>query len=154
MTYVKIQGSEVLQFPYSIGLLKKQNPNVGFPRVISEDTLSSYGVKSVVIASIPSYNFRTQNLAQNAAPSLSNGTWTIGWTVSSKTTEEIASYDQDIAKANRSSRNNLLALSDWTQVQDAPVSQSDWATYRQALRNITNHANWPNLDDNDWPTQP
>jgi hypothetical protein len=27
-------------------------------------------------------------------------------------------------------------------------------SYRQALRDITNHANWPNLNDEDWPTKP
>jgi len=39
---------------------------------------------------------------------------------------------------------------------------SDWATYRQALRNITAHSSWPNLqsasimDDSagDWPVAP
>jgi hypothetical protein len=27
-------------------------------------------------------------------------------------------------------------------------------SYRQALRDITSHANWPNLTDADWPTKP
>jgi hypothetical protein len=27
-------------------------------------------------------------------------------------------------------------------------------TYRQALRDITTHADWPNLADSDWPTKP
>jgi hypothetical protein len=39
---------------------------------------------------------------------------------------------------------------------------SDWAAYRQALRNITAHSNWPNLesasmtgdDAGDWPVKP
>lgn len=33
-------------------------------------------------------------------------------------------------------RNTELARTDWTQVADAPVDQSAWATYRQALRDL------------------
>lgn len=36
-------------------------------------------------------------------------------------------------------RNNRLAASDWTQMPDAPLSdikKQEWATYRQALRDI------------------
>ncbi len=33
-------------------------------------------------------------------------------------------------------RNAQLAASDWTQVADAPVDKSAWATYRQALRDL------------------
>lgn len=32
--------------------------------------------------------------------------------------------------------------------------QQEWAVYRQALLDITRHANWPNLDEADWPTAP
>jgi len=27
-------------------------------------------------------------------------------------------------------------------------------TYRQALRDITDHSNWPNLQEADWPVKP
>ena len=33
-------------------------------------------------------------------------------------------------------RNAQLAISDWTQVADAPVDKAAWATYRQALRDL------------------
>jgi hypothetical protein len=33
-------------------------------------------------------------------------------------------------------RNDKLAATDWTQVADAPVDQTAWATYRQALRDL------------------
>ncbi len=33
-------------------------------------------------------------------------------------------------------RNAELARTDWTQVADAPVDKSVWATYRQALRDL------------------
>lgn len=54
----------------------------------------------------------------------------------------------------REKRNALLAESDWTQITDATVDKTAWATYRQSLRDITTHSNFPNLEDSDWPTAP
>ena len=54
-------------------------------------------------------------------------------------------------------RNAALEESDWTQMPDSPLNESkktEWATYRQALRDITSHSNWPNLAEEDWPTKP
>ena len=51
-------------------------------------------------------------------------------------------------------RDEKLKSSDWTQMPDSPLSDSDkasWATYRQALRDLPDHADWPNVD---WPTKP
>jgi hypothetical protein len=33
-------------------------------------------------------------------------------------------------------RDTELARTDWTQVVDAPVDKAEWATYRQALRDL------------------
>jgi len=52
----------------------------------------------------------------------------------------------------RTERNSKLAATDWTQVADAPVDQAAWATYRQALRDITAQADFPWTIT--WPTQP
>lgn len=57
----------------------------------------------------------------------------------------------------RKTRNTLLADTDWTQMPDSPLTteaKTAWATYRTALRDITTHANWPNLADADWPVKP
>lgn len=56
------------------------------------------------------------------------------------------------ARQARAQRNHLLAASDWTQVVDAPVNQSAWATYRQALRDVPAQANFP--DNITWPEPP
>lgn len=68
-----------------------------------------------------------------------------------------AAADDRAAAEHRQTRDKLLADSDWTQVSDSPLTdaqKTSWATYRQALRDITTHANWPNLADDDWPTKP
>ena len=52
----------------------------------------------------------------------------------------------------RNERNQLLLASDWTQVADAPVDKAAWATYRQALRDITVQEGFPHKVV--WPTSP
>lgn len=62
-----------------------------------------------------------------------------------------------LAAQHRTTRNQLLADSDWTQMNDSPLSNEDktaWATYRNELRNLTDDAAWPNLADEDWPLAP
>jgi len=68
---------------------------------------------------------------------------------------EYAAGANDRAAAEiRKERDVKLTESDWTQVADAPVDKAAWATYRQALRDIPTHANFPNLTETDWPTKP
>ncbi len=59
----------------------------------------------------------------------------------------------------RLERNQLLASTDWRMVSDYPgTNQTEWQTYRQALRDITTQT--PSLDENGqlmgimWPTPP
>ena len=59
----------------------------------------------------------------------------------------------------RQQRNQLLQQSDWRMVSDYPgTNQTEWQTYRQALRDITTQS--PSLDSNGnltgitWPTPP
>ena len=62
----------------------------------------------------------------------------------------------EVASANRYTRNQLLSDSDWTQMPDSALTDEAkalWVTYRTALRDLTAHENWPNLEDADWPTK-
>jgi hypothetical protein len=61
--------------------------------------------------------------------------------------------DELLALQARSTRAELLQASDWTQLPDVPQTLKDsWATYRQALRDITAQSGFPrNIV---WPTQP
>lgn len=54
----------------------------------------------------------------------------------------------------RAERNKRLVDSDWTQLPDtnlSPVKKSEWAAYRQALRDITNNFQW---NVTRWPEMP
>jgi hypothetical protein len=63
-----------------------------------------------------------------------------------------AAKDAEQAKSVRTSRGEKLKDSDWTQVADAPVDKAAWATYRQALRDVTGQQGFPWTIT--WPTQP
>jgi hypothetical protein len=63
-----------------------------------------------------------------------------------------AAKDAEQAKSVRTSRSEKLKDSDWTQVADAPVDKAAWATYRQALRDVTGQEGFPWTIT--WPTQP
>jgi len=52
----------------------------------------------------------------------------------------------------RAKRDGLLSSSDWTQVADAPVDQSAWASYRSLLRDVPQQVGFPT--DITWPTKP
>ena len=53
----------------------------------------------------------------------------------------------------RAERNRLLTETDFYALSDVTMT-SNMTTYRQALRDITSHSNWPNLESDDWPTKP
>jgi hypothetical protein len=63
-----------------------------------------------------------------------------------------AQKDSEQAKLIRQQRNDKLKESDWTQVEDAPINKTLWATYRQSLRDITSQEGFPwNIT---WPIEP
>jgi hypothetical protein len=57
-------------------------------------------------------------------------------------------------------RNSEFHSSDWTQMNDSPLNDSDkaaWATYRQALRDLPTAQDWANVKNIHqvvWPTPP
>jgi hypothetical protein len=61
--------------------------------------------------------------------------------------------DAKTAESNRTARDTLIAATDYFALTDVTMN-ADMTNYRQALRDITSHANWPNLEEADWPTKP
>jgi hypothetical protein len=77
-------------------------------------------------------------------------------TVTTKAEHEAAyqaTLDAATAERNRTTRDAKLAETDFYALSDVTMS-AEVTTYRQALRDITSHANWPNLEEADWPTKP
>jgi hypothetical protein len=68
------------------------------------------------------------------------------------TTDEVQQRDAGQAAQVRSERNALLAASDWTQLADSTADKAAWATYRQALRDVTGQQGFPWTIQ--WPEMP
>lgn len=192
--YAKLKDGKIAQFPYTIGQLRKDNPNVSFPKNITTGVLQKYGVVGVVEGPKPTPG-PYQTVARDAEPhrpvigqyteedaptpemvgeDIIANYWMIGYhtvdmfsdytdeegVVHTKAEQEAAyqnKLDENVAEANRTQRDTLLAETDWVVIkaQETGVAvDAAWATYRQALRDITTHANWPHLTKADWPVKP
>ena len=91
--------------------------------------------------------------------------WPESNTGEAPTWEEVETKRQELINAEpmrmlRVRRNNKLAETDWTQNRDITLSNdTDWRTYRQALRDLPSTAE-PQLDENGqlinvtWPAKP
>jgi hypothetical protein len=63
-----------------------------------------------------------------------------------------AMKDAEQATSVRNQRTQLLKDCDWTQIADSTADKTAWATYRQALRDITGQAGFPWTIT--WPNDP
>jgi hypothetical protein len=152
--YVLAPNQTVETFPYSIGELRRDNPNTSFPRNPSDELLADWNVFPVVDRPTPDHNTATQTCTQ-INPTLENGEWIMTWQVSDASSDEIAARLEGESAAVRMDRNRRLADCDWTQLSDCPLSDADktaWATYRSQLRAVPEQSEFPwNVT---WPTKP
>lgn len=151
--FVKIQDGAVAIYPYSIGQLRRHNPNTSFPKSIPTSMLEDYGVYSVAEADAPSYNDATQRIQISDDPELVDGVWTLTKTVVDLTSDQVTARSEAVASINRKKRDALLVATDHYGLSDVTMT-TEMATYRQALRDLPTHANWPHLSDSDFPTKP
>jgi len=151
--FVKITNGEIDTYPYSVGKLRRDNPRVSFPKKISDEILESYGVYDVNWLPRLEHNAETHFVQYSPVPVLQDGAWVYSPTVRELSEEQIAERSVSRAGEARSNRNTLLAETDFYALSDVTMSD-DMTAYRQALRNLPSHSNWPNLESGDWPTKP
>lgn len=71
--------------------------------------------------------------------------------------EDRPPFQPNVTDYIRSKRANLLRNSDWTQMPDSPLSEAkkaEWATYRQALRDMPDTVSVNNIEEIVWPQRP
>lgn len=149
--YILAPNQVAKTYPYTVGELRRDNPNTSFPKRPTDATLASWDVYPVVNVDSPAFSHATQNLTEGD-PVLVDGQWQQTWVVTDATSEEVVQRAEQQADDMRNKRNYLLANSDWTQIADAPVDATAWATYRQSLRDITAQVGFPN--EVTWPVEP
>jgi len=145
---VKLSNGAVARYPYLERDLKADWPNTTFPADLAKADLADFDAAYVVPSEKPLVQW-DQNLIDDVA--IVAGAWTQVWRVVQASADEIAERTSNQWANVRSERNTLLAQSDWTQLPDAPVNAAIWASYRQALRDITSQPDPFNIA---WPVPP
>ena len=143
-------------------------PNTSMPQQLSEALINELG-GSVVFEGPQATGGTVYQYSQGAGVEQVNGKWytkyILGPIFTDTTAEDgtvttaaenEAAYkamkDAEQAKSVRATRDAKLAECDWTQVEDAPVDKAVWATYRQALRDVTAQTGFPWTVE--WPVAP
>ncbi len=151
------------------GQWRALNPNMSLPRVWKQATLDALNLDAV-LRSPPATVGQYQTSARHGVVQDANGNWVEKYVARdmfhdmidengdavTKADQEVAyqaRLDAQVAERNRSDRDTLLAATDYYALTDVTMN-SAMTTYRQALRDITSHANWPNLAEDDWPVAP
>lgn len=159
--YVKIKNNVPAEWPVSEARIRYDNSSTSFPRDMSSIDVSEYGFAPFQFSDLPDYDPEYQN-CDEITPVLSDGIYVQTWQVSDKyNATEKSAYDSQkeqeristLPEIQRMKRNLILQDTDWWAVSDRTMT-SEQTAYRQALRDITAHANWPDLADDDWPTKP
>ena len=154
----------------SQGQIRRDNPNISLPRVWNANVCEVLGIDPVLIAPKPDTTGDYKTVVRNGVEQDANNNWVYAWVerdmfseytdeddvVHTKAEQETAyqtKLDDEAAERVRTERDRLLTETDWTGLSDVTMS-AEMTTYRQALRDITAHANFPYLEDADWPTKP
>lgn len=131
---------------YTLGQLRRDNPQISFPKIIPDELLASYDVYPYVIQDVE-FDPVSQNKVEGQFVQV-DGQWTLPMVAENKPQAEVEQHVRAV-------RDELLMLSDWTQMPDSPLDDNikdSWATYRITLRDISTQAGFPtNIT---WPTAP
>ena len=157
----------------SQGEWRRHYSNTSLPRVWTAATLQGLKLEAVLEAPKPTAG-QYQTVARNGVEKDAKGNWVTAWAVvdmfsdytdedgvthtkADQEAEYQAKLDADAADAVRTKRDGLLAETDWVVIMHTEKGTNipaDMEIYRQALRDITSHANFPHLDEADWPVKP
>ena len=147
------------------GQWRAANPNMSLPRVWNDSVLDALDLDPV-LRSPAATTTAYQTSVRDGVEQDANGNWVEKYvardmfaddaelgTKAEQETAYQATLDAAVAETNRATRNTLLADTDMYGLSDMTMT-AEMTTYRQALRDLPTHANWPNLGDDDWPTKP
>lgn len=138
MAYVLTDGgSNVVTYPYNIGMLRRDNPNVSFPANPTNAQLAEWDVYPVASTPQPSYDLIGEILTE-ASPELNNGVWTQVWTVTAASPAQAAAANMMYEQSSQGQASALLAASMGQVLEAFELAKRlhpDFVAYRAALRN-------------------
>jgi len=150
------------------GAWRGLNKHRSMPRVWNANVLQALSLDAV-LASPAANTTAYQTSVRDGVEQDSNNNWVekyvardmfadttedgVTTTKSEHETAYQAGLDAKAGEAVRTKRNTLLSETDYFALTDVTMD-APMTTYRQSLRDVTSHANFPNLDDADWPAKP
>ena len=154
------------------GEIRRSMPNTSLPRVWTSSICDSLGIDPVLAAPAPEASGEYKLIVRNGVVQDANSNWVQayverdmfadyvdeeGVTVTKASQEEAytATKDAEAALAARNTRDGLIASCDWMAIKAFEAGTTvgtEWATYRQALRDVTDQADFPGTIV--WPTIP
>lgn len=84
-----VTNQRIEKYPYSISELRKDNPQVSFPKNPGDELLAAFNVVRVQPTDFPAYNSMTQRI-EEGQPVFSDGQWVQAWKATPLTADEIA----------------------------------------------------------------
>jgi len=136
---------------YSIGQLRRDNPNTSFPKTISNEILTRFDVYPYTQQEQPTYDEKTQKIVDGGFDQDESGNWTKIWNIVEKTPEELAEWIESKKQQVKSQRDMLISQTDYLALSDNTLSP-EMSAYRQVLRDITTQEGFP--ESVSWPTKP
>ena len=149
MLLVKATNDTVQQYPYSVGLLRKENPNTSFPKQVSAEDMASFNV--YLVTEVTPTVSDTQKLVKVWTPTLVGGDWVLAHEAVDLTSDDIAEATAVLAANAREQRDALLAATDFYALSDVSMSEA-MTTYRSDLRAVPAQSEFPTTIN--WPTAP
>ena len=147
------------------------NSNISFPKIWNDSVLETLNVDEVLNGSKPTVSGPYKHIVRDGEVQNDEGNWVQNFveqdmfkdttnqageavTKAEQETAYQATLDANAAAQVRYKRDGLLAETDFYALSDVTMTDA-MTTYRQALRDITAHSNFPHkLTDDDWPEKP
>jgi hypothetical protein len=145
--YVQANGDTFVRHIHDVEPTRWDEDNFCRVAKLTPEQIEHFGVHQLKLVTPPYYDSATQTREHGPAL-LIDGVWTQNYIVTDLDADASAAKVGAQWAVVRAERNKLLADCDWTQLPDASADAAAWATYRQALRDITDQANpfnivWP-----------
>jgi len=123
-----IKRTDGITTPYSIGQLRRENPQVSFPQNIPEATLAEYSVYPLTPTDQPAYDPATHRI-EEGTPVLVKGAWTQAWNVTALTDEEVVQQQADHAAQVKEQRAEAYRIESdplFFKSQRGEATQQEW----------------------------
>jgi hypothetical protein len=135
------------------GEIRQMYPNTSFPKTWSNELVAELGLD--VVFETPAPSTTVYQTAFKDGVEQVDGKWVWKWSISEMDDDAKAAKDAEAAKNVRTTRDKLIAETDWIVIKNLELNQNVpgvWEVYRQNLRDIPAQAGFPH--NVTWPSKP